>query len=595
MALVHRDDLLNDWRDVCSTVVYAFQPVVGTHNGTTYGFECLLRGWQTLGFDSIAHLFDRAEEDGVMLEVNAFLLRKAIETNQTQTRLFFNVDNRVFHNPDAGERLGNTIRDTGIDPQRVTLEITEQTQLPAEAHESHQLPYLRSLGVQIALDDFGAGYSGLYSLYQASADIIKIDQFFIREIDHDSAKRIFVTNLVNMAHAMGERVVAEGVEKEREFYIARSIGCDYIQGYLVAPPEVDIAQLQPRYQVVGRLITADRRNSATSEQVLFRSISKTDPIVQHTPILDVLKRFRNEPDTTFIPVVNEHGEPQGIIREQELKSYVYSPYGISLLMNQSKRPDFDIYVRRVPVVSIYSRIDRILEFYALDPDADALLVTDEGRYVGCLDSKSLLQILHERELATARDQNPLTRLPGNTIIDEYLSAVYKPNPDWNILVYVDFNYFKPFNDTYGFRVGDRVIQLFADLLRVEINDRDAFAGHIGGDDLFLAYEADESALEECVKSVRRLIDRFAQDVRGFYSPADIERGYICALDRDGNERRYEILNTSAAVLLVPPHAERLPTREVSHEITVLKHSAKRSSDGIAISSIVAPVLVETAS
>ncbi len=604
---MHKDDLLDQWLSVCRDVTFAFQPIVSIHNGRTYGFEALLRKSDDVGYSSISALFHQAAEDNLMVEVNAFLLQRAIAlfsvvvpAGAEGLRLFFNLDNRVFR-PDpsgchdtsglssAGERIGQVIAASTFPPELITLEISEQWELPEQAYDSTQLPALRSSGVQIALDDFGAGYSGLQVLYQARADIIKIDRFFITGIHQDSTKRIFITNLVHMAHAMGQRVVAEGVETEEEFYACREIGCDYIQGYLVCYPETDSSRLHPEYPVVETLVERDRRSSATSEQLLNRYLTFIPPVTVNTSNMDILKRFRSDPDTSYVPVVNEQNEPLGIIREQELKEYVYSPYGISLLMNQTYRTMFYNYLQRVPTASVHSRIDRILELYALDPQAEAVIITDEGRYRGCLQSRALIQLLHERQLATARDQNPLTRLPGNTIINEYITAVFKPAVMWHILVYLDFNYFKPFNDTYGFRVGDRVIQLFADLLRQEQNERHAFVGHIGGDDFFLAYEVqdtslDHTGLKKWIDRVGTLMTRFSQDVLGFYTVEDVERGYIESHDRDGKPRNFSLLDVGAAILFIPPHTEPLPFRELSGDIASLKSSAKRSSNNMAVAS-----------
>ncbi|MFP4152463.1 MAG: bifunctional diguanylate cyclase/phosphodiesterase [Alkalispirochaeta sp.] len=608
MAIVQRDVLLSDWREVCSTLHYAFQPLVSTHTGRTFGFEALLRGWNEAGFTSIAHLFDRADEDGVIVEVNTMLLEQAISryleripdpgpagVDGERSRLFFNLDNRVFHDPDAADRIHNAIRRTGIPPELLSFEISERNELPSGAYDPDQLPSLRGTGVQIALDDFGAGYSGLQVLYQAKVDIIKIDRFFVEGIDRDATKRIFVTSLVNLAHSMGQRVVAEGVETKREYYVSREIGCDYIQGYLVARPDASAEPLKGIYTIIEQLISADRRSASSNEQILLHNLSPIEPITTDTPILDVLKRFRSEPETTIVPVVTGDGEPLGIIREQDLKTYVYSPYGISLLMNRTYRNEFYSYLRRVPVVPIHVRIDRILQIYAMDSDAEALIVTEGGRYRGCLDSKALLQILHQREVATARDQNPLTRLPGNTIITEYLSAVFKPNPSWNVLVYIDFNHFKPFNDTYGFRVGDRIIQLFGDLLRSEVNERSAFAGHIGGDDFFLAFEATDAEISTRIDNIRRLVERFRQDVLPFYSAEDSRRGYIEGHDREGNPKRFEMLSAAAAILLIPPHDGLLPFRELGREISLLKLTAKGSEDHLVIASIVPSTEIRNAS
>ncbi|MDA3950316.1 MAG: GGDEF domain-containing protein, partial [Spirochaeta sp.] len=495
MDIAHRSARLTLWEPVLETVRFAFQPIVNTFSGRVTGYEALLRGWDEAGFASIAAFFQSAVDDELVLEIHTALLKRAItsflatpagrapdDIESPSIRLYFNVDNRTFLESSAGAVLLETVVQSELPADRLTLEISELNRLPEAAHHDHHLPLLRNEGVQIALDDFGSGYSDLQLLYHAGSDIIKIDRFFISQIERDSTKRVFVTNLVGMAHAFGIYVVAEGIETAEEYYTCREIGCDSIQGFLIAHPTTDCNHLRRRYSVIDNLIALDRRRRTITGQVLKQRIRQISPIVQGTPILEVLQRFRTDREITFLPMVNRHNEPIGILREHDLKEYVYSPYGIALLSNRAYGHEPYTYIRKVPVVPAHSGIDRLLELAAIDNAAEALIITENGQYIGCLDSHALLQILHERELASARDQNPLTRLPGNTVIAERLAKVSNPAPYATVVTYFDFDTFKPFNDHYGFRIGDRVIQLFADLLRITgIADRD-FAGHVGGDD-----------------------------------------------------------------------------------------------------------------
>ncbi len=599
MTLVRKEHLLDSWRTICDEVEYAFQPVVNTSSGRTVGFEALIRFWNGAGFDSIPHLFDRASEDGVIVEVNQMLLERAADaftqgiahlgspaaSDDTRLeRLFFNLDNRVFLQEYGCRALLTSIRNAGLSTDNVTFEISEQNALPEQAYDAGQLPALRGLGIQVALDDFGAGYSGLQVLYQAGVDVVKMDRFFISGIDRDATKRIFVRNLVNMAHAMGIRVVAEGVEEPAEYYTCRDIGCDYIQGYLIGEPELDVAQLRSHYPIVDELAAEDRRRDRSDAAVLRDRLRRIPPIRQDEPVLEVLRRFRRDREASFLPVVNSHGEPVGVLREHDLKEYVYSPFGISLLMNRSYGSGLYRYVQRVPIASVYSRVDRILELATSDDVAEALIITENGKYLGCLDSRPLLQIIHERELSFARDQNPLSRLPGNTSIAEHLATAFRPTCRWHALVYFDFDSFKPFNDSYGFGVGDRVIQLFADILKTRSVAVGDFAAHIGGDDFFLALERDEAALARVVHDVRGIVSQFTDDVRGVYDQRDVRRGYIEAMDRDGTNRRFDLLTASAAVLMIPPHAASLSMLELAREISLIKRRAKASSDGIVVAS-----------
>ncbi len=591
MSLVQREKVLEIWNNACKRMNYAFQPVVNTYTGRVFGYEALLRRFEPEGFAAIHQVFDRAAEDGVLEEVNRFLFCRAaslfLESCAPGTRLLFNIDNRLFDERFSETVLPGIISAGGLAAERIVLEISERDPLPENAYRPEQLPSLRTRGIHVALDDFGAGYSGLQVLYQAQVDIIKMDRFFVSGIAEDAPKRIFVTNLVKLAHTMGMSVVAEGVETTADFYTCREIGCDYLQGYLISRPQLpaDDEEFPVHYPIISELIEGDRRNDREDQKQIEYRMNVLETLDVDTSMGDVLRRFRSETETSYLPVVNRIGEPLGIIREHDLKEYVYSPYGISLLMNRSYRSDLASFVRKVPVAAIHHRLDRILELYSMDPGAEAIILTKGGTYLGCLDSRSLLQILHRREVATARDQNPLTRLPGNTIINEYLSAAFRPAFSWHSLVYLDFNNFKPFNDRYGFRVGDRVIQLFADSLKMMANSQEVFAGHIGGDDFFLLFEIDRDGIGQMFTDIRRLVRRFAQDVRAFYPPEAIETGYIEGRDRQGEWRRFPLLDISVAVLLVPPHEYYLNGEALSREIALLKKTAKKAPGSLVIASI----------
>lgn len=601
MNIAHKEERLVYWKSVCEAVSFAFQPVVSSYSGRTIAYEALLRNWELAGFSSISEILDRAWEDDTIAEVNAMLLATAIEAfleaplarsssdeEAAPIRLYFNLDNRVFRDETAGFLLLETIRESRLPPERVTLEISELNRLPHAAHHDRQLPLLRDHRIQIALDDFGTGYSGLQLLYNSRCDLIKIDRFFVSGIESDSTKRIFASNLVNMAHAIGLHVVAEGIETAQEYYICREIGCDSVQGYLIGRPSTDTSGFRRKYSIIDDLIAVNRRENVVAGRVLKQRIHRIPPIVQGTPILDVLQRFRTDREITFLPMVNAHNEPIGILREHDLKEYVYSPYGIALLSNQNYGQEPYAYVRKVPIVPAHSSIDRLLELSAVDTTAEALIVTENGQYVGCLDSRVLLQILHDRELTFARDQNPLTRLPGNTVIADRFSAALDATDHWTVFTYFDFDAFKPFNDHYGFRVGDRVIQLFADRLRIQgITDRD-FAGHVGGDDFFAIMARTAQEVPETCGSITELLDQFAADCRAFYNPEHLEAGGIFTQDRHGQLRHFPLMTASAAVLMIPPHPEPLAQNGISSEISKLKHYAKETPGSVAAATYVAP-------
>ncbi len=584
--LASPENLETAWQERTKLFSYALQPIVSIHTGVVFGYEALLRDVERADFDSIAAVFDNAYEDGVLPLVNRLLLLRAFDEFISRVpvgsaaRLFFNIDNRVLEQGLDCREIKQSVQHLGGDPKRLCIEVSEQTPLPPGAYDSQQFPELRSCGVSVALDDFGTGYSGLQALYRSSADLIKIDRFFVTDIDVDATKHLFVTNLVGLAHAMGLRVVAEGIETEREFYMCRDIGCDYVQGYLVARPILGTDQLEARYYIVPELVQNDRRRNSRPHEIISGKLIRTEPIQIDAPLLTVLNRFRSETDTTVIPVVNDQNEPLGVLREKDLKAYVYSPYGISLLMNKSYRDEMFSFVEKVPVISSATRLKQLLEIYAKQVRTEAVIVVDDGKYIGYLDSRAVLQIVHDSEIALARDQNPLSKLPGNNVINEVLAEIFAANAIGHIVAYLDFNEFKPFNDTYGFRHGDRVIQLFANLLKESQRDSGAFVGHVGGDDFFISWKMEFSDPAHYLGLLERLLSRFSHDVRGFYDVEDGKQGYITAKDREGNTRQFGLLTASAAVFEVPAHTGFFSVDSFSRQIAHAKKQSKLNDSHI---------------
>jgi GGDEF domain-containing protein len=140
--------------------------------------------------------------------------------------------------------------------------------------------------------------------------------------------------------------------------------------------------------------------------------------------------------------------------------------------------------------------------------------------------------------------------------------------------YFDFDDFKPFNDRYGFRQGDRVIQLFADILRSTFARKDDFVGHLGGDDFFATYRA--ASGEEALAAAAAAADRFKREATSFYSPEDRERGWIVGRDRSGAERRMRLIGASIAVAFVEAGAS-IEEEDLSEILAELKKQAKASA------------------
>lgn len=580
------------WINAISKLSYALQPIVNIHTGICYGYEALLRGWKEAGFNSIESVFDMAYEESCLHNVELSLRTKAVSTFSKiplsirgNSKLFLNLDPRVLASGDY--KPGNTLQilqNFNLPKDIICFEISERMDPNASAMMEVLSKY-RFQGFRIAMDDFGTGFSGLKMLYYTEPDFIKIDRFFISEMEKDSRKRLFVSKIVEIAHILGSVVIAEGVETEAEYYICRKIGCDLVQGYFVQRPQLDLSVLSDNYFHIGSLAKRDRRQNTSIDSQLINNETAMIPAVSiNDDIFSIFQKFRQDQTYSFFPILDASGEPIGIIQEKSLKEYAYSRYGVSLLQNPSVSKNLQKFVTRYPVADIHSPINRILEIYSQDQNIEGIIMVDRMKYAGFLSSSSLLKIINEKNIERARDQNPLSGLPGNTVIYEYVSNALEDLKSFYFFVYFDFDHFKAYNDIYGFRSGDRVILLFTDMLKKLRSETGLFAGHIGGDDFFIGLE--KMNLEEASEIVKNIIESFRKNVESFYDPAAIKSGFIETKDRNGNMAKFPLMTVSAVLLKIQGNRKKIYSSErVSTMIARLKPVAKCKENKLSIACI----------
>jgi GGDEF domain-containing protein len=442
-------------------------------------------------------------------------------------------------------------------------------------------------GYSIAIDDYGVGFSGLKRLYQCETDYIKIDGFFLADIATSNRKRLFVSHIVGLAHILGIKVVAEQVETELQFQACEGTGCDYVQGFLISEPVLDTSELRAAYDVVGELKRRDKRSRTNDKHIVLGQIEFIEPLPYNASMAAVLEAFRVNPKYTFIPVVNALSEPLGIIWEPDIKEFVYSRYGRELMLNPAMSGRLLDFVTRCPVADTTMSLDKMLEVYSNASGAELLILTERSRYRGFLSASALLVALNEKNLAIARDQNPLSRLPGNGLIVEYVGEALRRTDVEQILVYFDLDNFKVFNDVYGFRVGDRAILLLADTLREAAHGRDVFVGHVGGDDLFAGFMGSEWTVGDVSAWARDVVEGFNEGVLALFRPEDRARGFLLGADRTGVEREFPLLSVSCAILSLPAGVRSVSQDSVGSAMARGKKAAKLSPDKLHVSLLAA--------
>ena len=217
-----------------------YQPMVDLERGCVLGFEALLR-WKhrQLGEIGPATFIPLAEESGYIVELGAWVLRKACAEAAQWTpplKLSVNLSPIQFMQHDLAQEIEAVLAETGLEPSRLDLEITEGLLIKEPERAIAILQRLKNLGVQISMDDFGTGYSSLSYFRTFPFDKVKIDQSFIRDMIVNKQARAIVRSVIGLGRGLGMPVVAEGVETAEQLDALRLEGCDQVQGYLISRP-----------------------------------------------------------------------------------------------------------------------------------------------------------------------------------------------------------------------------------------------------------------------------------------------------------------------------------------------------------------------
>jgi diguanylate cyclase (GGDEF)-like protein len=251
--------LENDLRQAIGRdeLALVFQPQVDFASERIQGVEALLR-WHhpQRGPISPMEFIPLAEESGYIIELGQWVLRRALAqmadwqaAGLPAIRMAINISAVQFHQDDFAERLAAALAEFPIDPRLIELELTESVLMHNVEEVLETLNRIKALGIRLAIDDFGTGFSSLNYLRRFPIDRLKIDQSFVRDIEHTPANESITRSIIALADSLSLEVVAEGIEKDCEREILKRLGCPEGQGYFFARP---LAAEQVAAQVASR-------------------------------------------------------------------------------------------------------------------------------------------------------------------------------------------------------------------------------------------------------------------------------------------------------------------------------------------------------
>ena len=217
-----------------------YQPLVDARSGRITSAEALIR-WRhpERGLILPGEFIALAEETGLIVPLGEWVLRTACAEAASwphDINIAVNLSPSQFRAGNLATVVGKILEETGIDPRRLELEITEGVLITNEKETLETLQKLRAFGLRIAMDDFGTGYSSLSYLRRFPFDKIKIDQSFVRQVPNDAESAAIVRAIITMGSCLGMSITVEGVETTEQFDFSVAEGCDTIQGYHVSRP-----------------------------------------------------------------------------------------------------------------------------------------------------------------------------------------------------------------------------------------------------------------------------------------------------------------------------------------------------------------------
>jgi len=550
-----------------------FQPIVSLSQRRVLGYEALTRGPSNTALHSPINLLAAARHAGRLNELEMTCRENACHRygqQQLQGKLFLNVSPETLR--DATHRPGYTLellRKYRIPADRVVIELTEQT--PTDDFEllDAALRHYRDMGFSIALDDLGAGYSGLRMWSELRPDYVKIDRYFIDGIHRDAVKREFVESIMKIARASRAQVIAEGIELSEELRVLSEMGIDLVQGYLLGRPEED-----PSPEAAVILPSHGNRNDASREEQadLSALVLKQSAVAVSRPTGDVLELFRLQANLNSVAVLDANDTPVGIVHRSLLSDALLKPFATDLLARKPISRLMSEDFLAVELGQSLQQVSRLLTSRARQRIDEDFIITVNGRYHGLGRVIDVLKLITEMKIQQARHANPLTLLPGNVPIQQCLSRLLRQGQE-AVICYVDIDHFKPFNDLYGYAKGDEILLCLAHCLDQQVDPSCDFVGHIGGDDFLLVMKSTEWSTR-----ISELFVAFEQRCRSFDRNDHLAEGCFVAEGRQGGQQRYPLLSLSVgAVHLKPGSNAQLDASGLAGLASQAKRRAKQEA------------------
>ncbi len=525
-----------------------YQPIMDFKTNKILGWEALSRGPENGHFHTPLSLFDFAEETGLLFALERTCREQAVKnigSYEKEQKLFLNIHPKTLVDPHfkTGETM-RLLKKYGITPENVVFEITERHSTKNFTLFYESLNHYRQQGYMVAVDDLGAGYNGLFSIAEIKPDFIKIDMSLTQGVESNPAKRALVEAIITFADKMDSKVIAEGIETRSQLEALIAMGAHFGQGYFLSSPAF------PKPAPVFNFKTYAPKEILTRAKFfggmkISELMGKSLMVNKDTRISEIKKYFEDDDPISAIVVCDEE-KPIGLIMSHHLDQQLSYYYGVALFYSRDVTHLMDSDPLIVDSDDLVEEVANKAVKRNKYKYFDHVIVTCQGKYAGTVSVQKMLDTLTRIQVEIAKGVNPLTGLPGNTHIENEVESRIHKNGRKISIIYADLDNFKAYNDVYGFKQGDQIIQFMARVLTWSVKRhgfQNDFVGHVGGDD-FIIITGTEKADRICTGIIRC----FKRLCKNFYSAEDRQCGYIQAKNRDGQNRKFPMISISLAII-----------------------------------------------
>ena len=551
-----------------------FQPILDLGTGHVHGYEGLIRGPSNSMLHSPLTLLKAADQAGLRAEIELLCIETIIADfarMKLDANLFINLSPRFLNGvAPTLDRLQQILETYQVPPDRIIIELTEDSNPDEMADLGDCLKRYRETGLRFALDDLGEGYSSLRRWSEHRPHYVKIDKHFTSGINQDPVKLQFVRSLQQIAVNSGAKLIAEGIETRAEFAVMRELGIGFGQGYFIARPSSSTPGISIEALDAIKTSAVSRSHGATTFLI------QTSKLLIEAPCLapgdtneTALEFFKTRPQLHAIAVV-ENDRPIGLINRYSLVDHFSRVYVREL---HGRRPCTQFMDSSPLIVDKATPVEELSKLVIHKGKAtftDGFIITDSGQYLGLGSGYDLMEVIMQLQVAAARYSNPLTLLPGNVPVNSHIQQLLDDaTPFW--AAYCDLDNFKPFNDIYGYDLGDEIILLLSSILKDEVDTSRDFLGHIGGDDFFILFRS-----EDWERRCQSILDQLAMRSRSLYQLSHLNEGGYYSEDRCGRTVFHPLPSLSIGVVPVDPKSYH-SHHEVAGAATVAKKQAKKMS------------------